>query len=141
LYHLGVSALTAPILLSATLTTASALALLYMILLLRIVRMRFSQRVSLGDGGNEELQKRIRAHGNFAEYVPMLLILMGLVELAGASKQMLGLVGAAMVLFRISHVIGIHRPAPNLFRVVGTVGTFTVILGLSGYGLWRVLGA
>ena len=131
--------MTTPILLSATLATAAALSLLYMILLLRIVRMRFKNRISLGDGGNTELQKRIRAHGNFSEYVPLLLVMMGLLELAGTNQMILGWIGAAMVVLRISHVIGMHRPAPNPFRVVGTVGTFTLMISFAAYGVWMVL--
>ncbi len=131
--------MTAPILLSATLATAAALSLLYMILLLRIVRMRFKNRISLGDGGNAELQKRIRAHGNFSEYVPFLLIMMGLLELAGTNRMILGWIGAVMAVLRICHVIGMHRPAPNPYRAVGTVGTFTLLIGFAVYGLWLVV--
>ncbi len=130
-----------PLLLSVTLATAGALSLIYMVLMLRIVRMRFKHGVSLGDGGNSELQKRIRAHANFAEYVPLLLILMALLELGGFSKTILMWSGVALVVLRIAHVIGIHRTAPNPFRVVGTVGTFTLIILLSAIGLWMALGA
>jgi uncharacterized protein len=129
-----------PIVLSVTLATASALALLYVVLLLRIVRVRLKDRVSLGDGGNAELLKRIRAHGNFAEYVPLLLILMGLIELAGTSTQLLAIAGVGAVIFRICHAIGMHRQAPNPFRFIGTVGTFTTIIVFAISGLWLALG-
>jgi uncharacterized protein len=121
--------------LNVTLATASVLGLIYIVLMLRIVRMRFQNRISLGDGGNAEILKRIRAHGNFAEYVPLLLILMGLLELAGTNKTWLAMAGAVLVVCRICHVIGIHRQAPNLFRVVGTVGTATLIIAFCVYGL------
>jgi len=128
--------MTAPLLLNVTLTTASLLGLIYVGLMLRVVRMRFQNSVSLGDGGNPEIQKRIRAHGNFAEYVPLLLILMGLLELAGANKTSLATAGAALVLFRIAHAVGIHQPAPNAARFVGTVGTVSLIIAFCSYGLW-----
>lgn len=124
------------LLLNVTLATASVLGLMYIVLMLRIVRMRFQNRISLGDGGNAEILKRIRAHGNFAEYVPLLLILMGLLEMAGTDKTWLSLAGVVLVLCRICHVIGIHRQAPNFFRAVGTVGTTLLIMSFCLYGLW-----
>ena len=128
-----------PLLLSATLATAGALSLVYVVLMLRIVRMRFKHSISLGDGGNSEIQKRIRAHGNFAEYVPLLLILMALLELGGFDKTTLMGAGAGLVFLRIIHVIGIHRKSPNLFRAVGTVGTVTLIVWFSIAGLRMAL--
>jgi uncharacterized membrane protein YecN with MAPEG domain len=128
--------MTAPLLLNVTLSTASVLGLIYVVLMLRIIRMRFRNRVSLGDGGNPEILKRVRAHGNFAEYVPLLLILMGLLELAGADKTSLAVAGVALVVFRIAHAVGMHMPAPNAARVAGTVGTFLLIIMFCGYGLW-----
>ena len=129
-----------PLLLSATLATAGALSLVYVVLMLRIVRMRFKHSISLGDGGNSEIQKRIRAHGNFAEYVPLLLILMALLELGGFDKTILMGAGAGLVFLRIIHVIGIHRKSPNLFRAVGTVGTVALIIWFSIAALQMALG-
>lgn len=130
-----------PLLLNVTLATAAALSLVYVVLMLRIIRMRFRHKVSLGDGGNPEIQIRIRAHANFAEYVPLLLILMALLELGGFSKTILAWAGAVLVVLRIAHAIGMHRKAPNPFRVVGTVGTFTMIISFSAIGLWMALAA
>jgi hypothetical protein len=62
--------------LPVTLATAGALGIIYLVLAARVVRGRWTHRVSLGDGGNAAMQRLIRAHGNFGEYVPMLLILM-----------------------------------------------------------------
>ena len=129
------------LLMNVTLATASVLGLLYIVLMLRIVRMRFQNRISLGDGGNAEILKRIRAHGNFAEYVPLLLILMGLLEMAGTDKTWLSLAGVVLVLCRMSHVVGIHRPAPNFFRALGVVGTTLLIMSFCLYGLWIVFAA
>jgi uncharacterized membrane protein YecN with MAPEG domain len=60
---------------------AGLLALLYLVLSYRIVVLR-RNKVSLGDGGNPILQRRIRAHGNFSEYVPMILIMLGILDAA-----------------------------------------------------------
>jgi uncharacterized membrane protein YecN with MAPEG domain len=125
-----------PILLTVTLITASVLGLIYMVLMLRVVRLRLGKRVSMGDGGNAELQARIRAHGNFAEYVPLLLVLMALLELGGVDRAWLAVSGVVLVLVRVAHAVGMHRPAPNAFRFVGAVGTFVLMIVFCGYGLW-----
>lgn len=63
---------------------ASTLALLFVALCARTIMARRRARVALGDGGDRILQRRLRAHGNFAEYVPIGLILMALAEFQGA---------------------------------------------------------
>ena len=64
-----------------TLMTAGLCGLLYLWLSIRVVQVRQSAKVLLGDGGDELLLSRIRAHANFAEYVPICLILIGVIEL------------------------------------------------------------
>ena len=63
---------------------AALLGILYCVLSLNVVRARRAARTGLGDGGDATLSRRIRAHGNFAEYVPLSLILILLVEESGA---------------------------------------------------------
>lgn len=122
--------------LTITLATAGALGLIYIALAFRVIAFRFKHRVSLGDGGNPALLQRIRSHGNFAEYVPLLLILMGLIEQSGGSKNVLMWSGALLVVARLSHVIGVeyHR-SPNPFRVFGVFVTFFMIISGS---LWAL---
>src|SRR5438105_3605271 len=102
-----------PILLPITLTTASVLALLGLVLASRVGQGRFKHSVPMGDGGNADMIVRMRTHANFAEYVPFLLVLMGLLELGGGNRTILVWGGAALVLCRIFHAIGMPRPAPN----------------------------
>lgn len=61
---------------------AALLALLLLALSMRVVDGRRRFGVNLGDGGNAAMQRRIRAHANFIEYVPLLLILLALLEAA-----------------------------------------------------------
>ena len=125
-----------------TLATAGALGLLYLTLTVRVVRGRWKHRVSLGDGGNAAMQRLIRAHANFGEYVPLLLILMALLEASGASRNVLAGAGIALVVGRIAHAIGIETPkAPNPYRFVGGLVTFGLLLLGSLWALWRALGA
>jgi hypothetical protein len=129
-----------PILLPVTLVTASVLALIYVGLAFRIVQARFKYRVSLGDGNNADLQARVRSHGNFGEYVPLLLIFLGLFELAGTDKTVLSVAAAIFVLIRILHLIGIPRKSPNVFRFSGALGTFIFVIVAAAYGLMLTLG-
>ena len=119
-----------------TLTTAGLCGLVLLILSFRVVRIRQSGRVSMGDGGDALLLSRIRAHANFSEYVPIILILMGLIEGFSGSGPAISVVGVALVLFRIAHAAGMARPAPNALRVAGTLGTF-IILGVTS--LWALV--
>ena len=90
-----------------------------------------------GDGGDPALLERIRAHGNFAEHVPFLLLLMAGIELsAGHHSAWLWGAGAALLLARIAHAIGLSRPSPNAFRSVGVVLTWLLLIGLSLWALW-----
>jgi hypothetical protein len=121
--------------LDITLATAGALGLVYLVLSARVIQGRFQHQVSLGDGGQKDMLARIRSHGNFSEYVPFVLILLGLLELSGANRTVLAVAGAALVAFRILHAIGVPRKAPNPFRVLGTIGTFLLLLGGSVWAL------
>ncbi len=86
-----------------TLLYASLLALWFVILSVRVIRYRGTTSVSLGDGGNVELQRRIRGHGNFVDYAPFALILMGLLEFSGADPISLHIIGALLLVGRFLH--------------------------------------
>jgi uncharacterized protein len=123
-----------------TLVTAGLCGLLFFILSLQVVRARLATKVTLGDGGDPTLFTRIRTHGNFAEYVPLSLILLAVCEISGVHRLLLAVCGALIVLTRVAHVLGMPRPAPNMFRVLGTAGSWLVIVVLSLYALLLGLG-
>jgi len=123
--------------LTMTLITAGMLGVVYAFLAATVIRSRIKNRVSLGDGGNPELLARIRAHGNFAEYVPFILILMGLVELAGGNRTVLMWSGIALVLFRVLQAVGVwKRVAPQQLRIAGTSGTLVLLVY---YSVWAIV--
>lgn len=111
-------------LLPITLSIAGACGLLALWLALRVSQLRFRHKVSLGDAGNAVLMARMRAHANFSEYAPLFLILLALLELAHGGALWLWIGGAVFVLARAAHLLGMNRPAPNAFRIVGTVLTW-----------------
>ena len=120
----------------ATMITAGACGLLYFVLSFRVVQLRLAHKVNIGDGGHDPLHARIRAHANFAEYVPFILILMGLIEGRTGLNSTLTATGIVILLVRIAHAIGMGRPAPNPFRMVGAAGTWIVLVGLS---IWAIV--
>jgi uncharacterized membrane protein YecN with MAPEG domain len=121
-----------------TLAAAGILGLIYVALSLNVSLRRFSSKVSLGDGGGEsvkvgkeaeapKLQIACRIHANFAEYVPIALILLGGIEAAGAARWLVELLAVLLVVARIAHPIGMTRPVPNIFRAGGALLTWLVI--------------
>lgn len=87
-----------------TMHYAGALALIFLVLSIRVIQGRAGKgRPSLGDGGDKGMLRRIRAHGNFAEYVPLIVIMMGLLESSGASPMTLHGLGGALLVARLAH--------------------------------------
>jgi uncharacterized membrane protein YecN with MAPEG domain len=121
--------------LAVTTYTAAVMGLLLLALSYRISQIRIANKVNIGDGGDPELFARIRAQANLAEYVPAILILMGLIEYATGYSILLGVCALVTILSRIAHAIGMGRPSPNPFRVAGTAGTWIVLLVLSVWAL------
>ena len=114
---------------------AGLLALLLIFLSYRVVMYRRGHMISVGDKGDAELLIRIRAHGNCAEYAPMALLLILLVELQGAPAMAVHLLGLSLVAGRLAHAYGLNaQPKRMMFRVVGMVLTFGV-LGVAALGL------
>jgi hypothetical protein len=132
--------MTTPIVLPVTLATAGVLGLIYQLLAARVIRGRFLHHVSIGDGDNKDLRNRIRTHANFAEYIPLLLILMGLLELAGANATALAWGGVAIVACRVLHAVGMPLKAPNPYRFLGMIGTFLALIAGSVYALVLAIG-
>ena len=118
-----------------TLTIAAAAALLNLWLAYRIVRVRMAAKVMHGDGGNSLLANRMRAQSNFIEYTPIVLILLGLVEMARGTNMWLWAAGIAYIVARILHAFGLERAAPNPLRAIGIAVTMIVMIGLAIYGL------
>ncbi len=97
-------------------------------------------RIALGDGDNEVLRRRIRAHGNFVEFVPIALLLLALAEHTGMGSLFIHLFGLILLAGRISHAYGISQTNEVLiFRMVGTTATWAVIAILSLYCIWAAL--
>ena len=105
----------------------AALTMLYMVLCARVVVLRRSLRVNLGDGGHEALERAVRAHGNFTENVPLAGLLIVVASQATAPVWVHGL-AAALVLARVLHAVGLSRHAGTSFgRFYGAGLTWAVM--------------
>jgi uncharacterized membrane protein YecN with MAPEG domain len=118
---------------------AALAAAMMIVLSLRVIRARRGRGVALGDGADEDLARRIRAHGNFTEYMPLALVLILLLELGAAPAWQLHLLGAAMILGRIVHAWSLAARSGNgrqfgmiltfLVLAAGALGNFRMALG------------
>lgn len=117
--------------LPVTLASAAAAGILSIWLALRINAVRSAAGVYLGDGGNEAIQRRMRAQANFVEYTPFVLALIGALELSGKGSWWLGVVAAAYFAGRIGHGFGMDGGALLKGRFIGTIITLLTLLGLS----------
>ncbi len=94
---------------------------------------RMKTRTSFLDGGDEILLRRMRSHGNFVEYVPFALVLIGLAELNGAPTAYVHGMGALLLLSRVVHYVVINFKPIVSIRVMSMLGTTAVFLLSSVY--------
>ena len=110
----------------------AVLALLYAALGLQVSRLRRGNRVLLGDGDNIKLRSAIRAHANFAEYVPIIALMVAMLEMSGMSATRVHLLMAALLLARLLHPLGMYVGPRDwrfgICRVGGITLTITVLV-------------
>ncbi len=117
--------------LPATALYAGLAGLYFVWLSTRVIKARRVHRVALGTT-HRLVERAARAHGNFAEYVPLALLLMALAEANGLPGWALHALGVALLAGRALHAHGIaQEPEVFRWRVLGTSLTFTVIGALS----------
>lgn len=112
---------------------AAILALVYAGLSFWVVAGRLSGDVLHGDGGDKQLMKRIRSHANFIEYVPLTLILTGLLEASGSSRALVTTLLVILLVARLLHPVGMLAPrnSPQQFAcrgggVIATIAVMTI---------------
>jgi hypothetical protein len=122
------------LILPIALTTAGAAALVNFWLSWRIGQVRIAEKISIGDGGNPRLVARMRAQLNFAEYVPIILILIALVEAATGTATWLAILAGVFVAGRVCHGLGMDG-----WRVGRTFGMASSALTMIGLGLYAIV--
>jgi hypothetical protein len=124
---------------------ASVLTIIFIKLSFAVIGLRRKNKVGLGSGGHEDLERAIRAQGNFAEYVPFGMILLACLELNGAPWWLVAILGIALIIGRLLHAKGINVPPPDFSkRVLGMKFTFTTLITLIvlnlALSLYKLLG-
>jgi uncharacterized protein len=116
---------------------AAIFAIFFIVLSFRVARQRQSLKIGLGDGGNKDMQRAVRVHANFAEYVPLCLLMIYLVEQSGVYAWFVHALGMGLLVGRLSHAFGVSQNRENLvFRVTGIVLTFAVLSVCAAHLLW-----
>ena len=117
------------------------LALLYLVLGLQVSRLRRGNRVLFGDGDNRQLRSAIRAHGNFAEYVPIIVLLVALLEMSGTSALRVHLLLGGLLVARLLHPLGMYVGPRStqfqIYRVGGILLTWLVLVAAAVMALLR----
>jgi len=125
-----------------TLFYAGLCVLLLMFLAWRVVQLRRLHKIGIGDGGNTDLLQRVRVHANAVEYMPMLFLLLGGMELNGYPQWLVHLFGAAIFISRCAHAWGLsHRKGISVGRMSGMLITFLLMLSMAVISIFGYLQA
>lgn len=123
---------------SITATYAALLALLFIGLSVRTLRLRRMLRIAVGDGNNPQLLRAMRVHANFSEYVPLALIVIYFCEIATGSVALVHGLCLCLLVGRIIHAVGVSQTRENFrYRVTGMALTF-IALGVAAVVLLLV---
>jgi uncharacterized membrane protein YecN with MAPEG domain len=118
---------------------AGLLTLLFVLLSLRVVKFR-QKGIPLGDGGDPKMLRVVRGHANFAEYVPLALLMMAILELGRSSIYILHAIGIALILSRLLHGYALSYATRFRFgRVWGAGLTFVVLAVEALMCLWQAV--
>ncbi len=116
------------------LSLLSALALMLAIL---VVRIRGSEKIGLGDGGDKQMMRQIRVHANLLENLIPFALLYMLAEIQNMPGLFLHLVGIAFIIARLMHASGLSKSSgATKGRYYGTVVSWIVILCLIAVNLY-----
>jgi uncharacterized membrane protein YecN with MAPEG domain len=116
---------------------AAIFALIYVILAIRVARLRRQVGVMLGESSDPRLQRAICVHGNFAEYVPFALLLLGFAEAQRNSIYVLHILCLLLLIGRLSHACGVAQVEEKiLWRIVGISLTWLVLIVAAAILIW-----
>ncbi len=113
---------------------AVLLAALMLVLWINVAKTRAAKGISIGDAGDVALHEKIRRHGNFIEWVPIVLLMMLMAELRGVGGVWLHSAGVLLVVSRALHPLGLKADAPkHPLRIAGNTGSlFALVICAAG---------
>ena len=120
------------------------LTIIFIKLSFAVIGLRRKNKVGLGSGGHEDLERAIRTQANFAEYIPLGVILIACLELNGAPWWLVAIPGVSLIIGRLIHAKGMNIPPPDFSkRVLGMKFTFFTLIALVvlnlGWSLYRLV--
>ena len=108
---------------------AAVLGLLFVTLSVRAIQLRRKFNIGVGDGGSVEMLRAMRVHANFAEYVPLTLLMIFMLESSGAYGWLIHTLCVGLIVGRLSHAYGVREVSEDLrYRVFGMSLTFTALV-------------
>lgn len=117
---------------SITALYAAVLALVLVVLSVRTLRLRRKLKVAIGHGNQPLLERAMRVHANFCEYVPIALLLVYFLEAANVNPYWIHALGIGLLVGRLLHAFGVSKASENYrYRIIGMALTFTVIISSS----------
>jgi len=124
---------------SITALYGAILGLIVIALAINVTVHRVKLRVPLGDGGNAEMRRMIRLHGNAAEYIPLAIALMLIYELNGGAHLGLHIIGVALIAGRVAQTLGMwSTDKTNIGRQIGQSLTWLSLIALAVLNLWKL---
>ena len=121
-----------------SLTYGAILAIIFVGLSFYVAITRGTKGIPFGAGEGDELMPAMRAQQNFAEYVPLALILLAGLEASGADDTWLRILGGSLVVVRLAHAWGLIS-GQIIGRGIGALGTLVILLAEGVWGLMIVL--
>ncbi len=123
---------------------AATLTIIFVKLSFAVIALRRKNQIGIGSGGFDDLERAIRAQGNFAEYVPFGIILIACLELNGAPWWLVAIPGITLIIGRLIHAKGINVPPPDFSkRILGMQLTFGTLITLAvlnlGWALYKLV--
>lgn len=122
-----------------TLSAVAAAALINIWLSIRCGQVRTAEKVSVGDGGNEKLIRRMRAHSNFTENAPIVLVMIAALEFTHPGSTALAAAAGVFMAGRVAHGLGMEGGSFGIGRMIGTLITLLTQLGLAIWAIMSVI--
>ena len=119
-----------------TMLYAGLCTLLVLVLAVRVITRRLQAKIGIGDGGDHEMQRRVRAHANSVEYLPLALLLLGGMELNGYPNWVIHAFGTTLLASRVLHAWGLSRKSgASPGRFVGTLVTLLLMIAMALFAI------
>ena len=111
---------------------AAFIALIFVVLSVRTLLLRRRLGIAIGTGSDLKLTRAMRVHSNFAEYVPIALILVYFLEVVTDTALWIHVLCVSLIVGRLLHAYGVSHVEENYrFRVAGMILTLGCIISAS----------